>query len=202
MPEPLTRVDISADGPGTEALKVAGHLLPFVAATLELDATQLQIPLLTVSLPVVDGLVATLDARISLAGETRAALMAMGWTPPAEVTSERDHAAWLKGIREETFRHESVESVRLTHLPTGTVTEAATRDEAMGLMAERLLRQADITINDARAAHGLAPFKPEPPAPYRLPAEGRLAATGHVDPRNWRNAIFTDAPPAEEAGGE
>jgi hypothetical protein len=77
----LTRVEITGTSPGTEALRIAGRPLPFTAATLELDAAHW--PVLTVSLPVVDGLVVTLDTRLRLAEETHAALVAMGWTPPA-----------------------------------------------------------------------------------------------------------------------
>jgi len=79
----------------------------------------------------------------------------------AEVAPGRDHAAWLKGIREQTFRHERVESVRLTHLPTGVTAKAGTRDKAIAALALALAHRGDITINDARAALGLPALKLE-----------------------------------------
>ena len=77
----LNRVEIAGD-PGATALKVDGKVLAFDAATLAVDPRS--VPVLTVSLPVVGGVVVTLDARIRLAPDTRAALVAMGWTPPLE----------------------------------------------------------------------------------------------------------------------
>ncbi len=65
---------------------------------------------------------------------------------------------FLKECREDTFRHERVESVRLTHLPTGIVAEAPTRDEAISKLGQVLLSRGDISVNDARAAYGLRPF--------------------------------------------
>jgi hypothetical protein len=76
-----TRLEITSTGPNTEALTVGGHPLVCSAATLDLAYGNL--PVLTVTLPVVDGLVVTLDSAFLLAGETHAALVAMGWTPPA-----------------------------------------------------------------------------------------------------------------------
>ena len=44
----------------------------------------------------------------------------------------------MSETRVDIFRHEVVESVRLTHLPTGIVTEGKTRDEAIRKLGERL----------------------------------------------------------------
>ena len=60
----LNRVEIAGD-PGATALKVDGKVLAFDAATLAVDPRS--VPVLTVSLPVVGGVVVTLDARIRLA---------------------------------------------------------------------------------------------------------------------------------------
>jgi hypothetical protein len=68
---------------GALMLTVAGHLLPVTDGTLTFGATS-RFPELNVSLPVIDGAVVSLDASVSVSGETRAALVAMGWTPPAE----------------------------------------------------------------------------------------------------------------------
>ena len=76
----LTRVEISGTG-HTIAVKVGGHLLPVDIATLGLGAGL--VPELQVSLPVVDGIVVTLDAKVDVRAETRQARIAMGWTPPA-----------------------------------------------------------------------------------------------------------------------
>jgi hypothetical protein len=80
----LTRVEITAEPrrPLTLGLKVGGRLLPFSAAELKMDAESL--PELTVSLPVIDGIDGKLDVLLHVDGETRAALAAMGWTPPRE----------------------------------------------------------------------------------------------------------------------
>jgi hypothetical protein len=86
----LNRVELAGD-PGATALKVDGKVLPFDAATLAVDPGS--IPVLTVSLPVAGGVVVTLDARIRLAPDTHAALVAMGWTPPAEPGESPEDAA-------------------------------------------------------------------------------------------------------------
>ena len=63
-------------------LSVGGYVLPFSAGALRVDAEK--IPEFTVTLPVVDGLVVSLDARMSVSEETRGALIAMGWVPPGD----------------------------------------------------------------------------------------------------------------------
>jgi hypothetical protein len=75
----VNRLEIGGRGPGI-TVKVDDHLLACSAATLELDAEN--IPRLTVKLPVADDVVITLDALLGFEAETKAALMAMGWTPP------------------------------------------------------------------------------------------------------------------------
>lgn len=79
----LTRVELTGTSFWDMALKVGGHLLPFQSADLQIEAED-GIPRLTVSLPVVDGLAVTLDAQLGFADETRAALVAAGWTPPQD----------------------------------------------------------------------------------------------------------------------
>jgi hypothetical protein len=81
VPEPLCALEITGKGP-VMTVKVNGHMLPCTWARLDLNAEQL--PELTVSLPVVDDVVVTLDGVSGkFADETRAALVSMGWTPPA-----------------------------------------------------------------------------------------------------------------------
>jgi hypothetical protein len=86
MSEPLTNhVEIAGD-PSSGALRIDGHLLPFSAAVLRMEAPQT--PVLSVALPVIGGVVVTLDAETEFQQTTRKALIAMGWTPPAETSSE------------------------------------------------------------------------------------------------------------------
>ena len=76
----LLRVEITGGAPGTAAVRVACRLLPCTEATLALSGSQT--PELTVRLAAAD-LAASLDARVRLSRETRAALIAMGWREPA-----------------------------------------------------------------------------------------------------------------------
>lgn len=64
---------------GALMLTVAGYLLPVTGGTLAFGT---KFPQLDVSLPVVDGLVVSLDASVKVSDETWKALVAMGWTPP------------------------------------------------------------------------------------------------------------------------
>ena len=68
---------------GTLMLTVAGYLLPVTSGTVAFGVAG-RFPELNVSLPVVDGLVVSLDASVKVAEETWAALVAMGWRPPDE----------------------------------------------------------------------------------------------------------------------
>ena len=78
--EPLTNhVELTGD-PTSGALHIDGHLLPFSAAVLRMEAPNT--PVLSVALPVIGGVVVTLDAETGFEETTRAALVAMGWTPP------------------------------------------------------------------------------------------------------------------------
>lgn len=87
MSEPVgtNRVEINCP-PGKPAyyatVKVDGHLLPCSRAVLTLDADGL--PILEVVLPVLGGHDAEVDGRLAFAAESRAALVAAGWTPPPE----------------------------------------------------------------------------------------------------------------------
>jgi hypothetical protein len=82
MAEPLSALEITGHMHAI-SVKVNGHMLLCTAATLELDANR--IPELHVSLPVVDDVVVTLDGTVAgFRDETRAALISMGWTPPAD----------------------------------------------------------------------------------------------------------------------
>lgn len=68
---------------GAHWVRVGGHMLACTRLTLDMDAVS--VPELRFSLPVYDGAVVTLDSAImSPSDETRAALIAMGWTPPEE----------------------------------------------------------------------------------------------------------------------
>jgi len=79
----LTHVELTGTVFPNLALKVGGHLLPF--ARLEFDSGNGETaPELTITLPVYEGSVWTLEARCSLEETTRDALVAMGWTPPAD----------------------------------------------------------------------------------------------------------------------
>ncbi len=83
---PLNKVEIEGRAPAI-TVKVDGRMLPCSSAVLEVDAESL--PVLTVKLLVADGAVVALggvSARIE--EETRAALVAMGWTPPMIVISD------------------------------------------------------------------------------------------------------------------
>jgi hypothetical protein len=82
MSEPLTNhVEIAGD-PSSGALRIDGHLLPFSAAVLKMEAPR--VPVLSVALPCIGGVVVTLEAETEFQETTRAALIAMGWTPPPE----------------------------------------------------------------------------------------------------------------------
>ena len=81
--EPLSAVEITGKLSAI-TVKVNGHMLPCRSAVLALDAGQL--PELRISLPVVDDVVVTLEDSFGrFTDETRAALVSMGWTPPAEI---------------------------------------------------------------------------------------------------------------------
>lgn len=82
---PVTGVELTGD-PGSEALRVGGQHLPFQAATLHLAPGS--VPVLTVDLPVIGGVVVTLEAHPEVSARTYKALVAMGWTPPAEPGSD------------------------------------------------------------------------------------------------------------------
>ena len=93
MSEPLTNhVEIAGD-PSSGALRIDGHLLPFSAAVLRMEAPHT--PVLSVALPVIGGVVVTLEAKTGFEETTRAALMAMGWTPP-DMTSDEAMDAYQK----------------------------------------------------------------------------------------------------------
>ena len=68
------------------ALRIHGHLLPFTAAVLKLEAPHPPAP--SVAPPVIGGAIVTLEARTEFQETTRAALIAAGWTPPPEPGSE------------------------------------------------------------------------------------------------------------------
>ena len=79
----VAHVEITAERPWPPAVKIGGHMLACSRAVLTLDAGTGLITL-TADLPVYEGLVVFLDAKAHLGAETRAALVTMGWTPPAE----------------------------------------------------------------------------------------------------------------------
>jgi hypothetical protein len=82
VPDALTNhVELNGD-PDSATLRIDGHVVPFSAAVLRLQAPQP--PVLSVALPVIGGAVVTLDAACEFEASTRAALVAMGWTPPPE----------------------------------------------------------------------------------------------------------------------
>ena len=87
MPDDIltNHVEITGD-PSHGALRIDGHLLPFTAAVLRLEAPHP--PVLSVALPVIGGAIVTLEARTEFQETTRAALIAAGWTPPPEPGSE------------------------------------------------------------------------------------------------------------------
>jgi hypothetical protein len=83
VPSPgMNRIEITGTVPPDIRVTVDGHPLACRSAVLTVDAENL--PELSVTLPVCDGAVVTLDARLGLDGETRDALVAAGWTPPPE----------------------------------------------------------------------------------------------------------------------
>ena len=76
------RVELTAAPRGGAIMfTVAGYLLPVTGGTLAFGT---KFPELEVALPVVDGLVVSLDANVKVSEETWAALVAMGWSPPDE----------------------------------------------------------------------------------------------------------------------
>jgi hypothetical protein len=78
---------------------------------------------------------------------------------------------FMKDVRTDVFRHEHIEAVRLTHLPTGVVAEGATKDEAVAKLGAALIARGDISINDARAALGLPELEmPEASTAQALPS--------------------------------
>lgn len=79
---PLCALEI-AGTPMAITVRVNGHTLPCTSATLCLDSGSL--PELRVALPIVNDTIVTLDgAVVQFADETRAALVSMGWAPPAD----------------------------------------------------------------------------------------------------------------------
>ena len=62
---------------------VGGHVLPVTAGTLTLGESS-RFADMNVTLPVIDGLVVSLDANVSVCEDTKAALVAMGWKPPED----------------------------------------------------------------------------------------------------------------------
>ena len=89
MPDDILTNHIELTGdPSHGALRIDGHLLPFTAAVLRLEAPHP--PVLSVALPVIGGAVVTLDARTTFEDTTRAALIAAGWTPPPEPGTEEE----------------------------------------------------------------------------------------------------------------
>jgi hypothetical protein len=82
VPDDLTNHVELSGGSGTAELRIDGHLLPASAAVVRVQAGG--IPTLSVALPVIGGMVVTLDAKTGFEESTRAALVAMGWTPPPE----------------------------------------------------------------------------------------------------------------------
>lgn len=77
-----TSVEITGKTSRDATLKVGGSILPCQSLTLNMDA-EAGLQVLTVRLPVLDGVVVTLaHADAGLDEETRAALISMGWTPP------------------------------------------------------------------------------------------------------------------------
>jgi hypothetical protein len=93
-PGPL-RVELTAaPRGGALMLTVAGYLLPVTGGTIAFGT---RFPQLEVSLPVVDGLVVSLDADVRVAEETWAALVAMGWRPPDEELPAPDFIAKALG---------------------------------------------------------------------------------------------------------
>ena len=81
-PPGLTHVEIDGNA-ASATVRVGGHMLACTRATLTLNAQE--VPVLTVALPAFEGVVTTLsDVLPEFAAETRAVLIAMGWTPPLE----------------------------------------------------------------------------------------------------------------------
>ncbi len=84
--------------------------------------------------------------------------------------AEAPEPGFLKDCRVDVYRHERVESVKITHLPTGTVAVAPTKDEAVAKLGAALIAQGDISINQARLAHGLPEWDiPEADTAQALP---------------------------------
>jgi hypothetical protein len=78
------RVEITgAPRGGAVMVSVGGHVLPVTAGTLTLGESS-RFADLNVTLPIIDGLVVSLDANVSVCETTKSALVAMGWVPPGE----------------------------------------------------------------------------------------------------------------------
>lgn len=83
--EPAHRVQILEKQPGVPVILLDGQeVRTAVAATLSLNVDRP--PILRLALLAIDGMGADVHARVMLDDATTAALVAMGWTPPAEVT--------------------------------------------------------------------------------------------------------------------
>lgn len=103
MPDDLAnRVEITAD-PDSASLRIGGHLVPFTAAVLRLEAPKM--PVLSVALPVIGGAVVTLDAKCEFEESTAAALVAAGWVPPGNEPLARLREAVQRVLDDEESQH-------------------------------------------------------------------------------------------------
>jgi hypothetical protein len=171
---PLARLRVTADG------KIATATFPFLVAGMTVRgkaAPPLAMPaeelaLARRALEALDrlgdspgGLVVLGDAGPGgnwPAPDARAALVSLGWTPPPP---DGGGAAWLRDVTETPHPYGTAGGVRLTHAPSGVTGDGNDRDGALYSLIAKLVRRGDITVNDGRAAIGLAPWRPEMPVP-------------------------------------
>lgn len=159
----MSRVEIAGD-PGSEALRIDGHALPFTSATLAMPDRGM--PVLTVALPVAGGTVVTLEAAAAVAGPTRDALVAMGWKPPPARPADDRPGGPRKGFMAEVSEEWLTAPlddpwIRMVHEPTGITADGHGENawhKAVAALGERLIAEGKITVNSARVAMGLAPW--------------------------------------------
>jgi hypothetical protein len=89
---------------------------------------------------------------------------------------------FLDDCRVDAYRHEKLESVRITHLPSGREATGETKERAADTLARLLLENGLITPDQAGAHQNpFGPFAPILPVPA-----GETGPTGRPPPRRWQ----------------
>lgn len=79
----MNKVEIKSHGPTSahHTISVDGHQVNASMARVEMDARS--VPIITLTLPIIGDMSAEMVATVILDSHTRAALVALGWTPPS-----------------------------------------------------------------------------------------------------------------------